>query len=496
MAQTNGCERFRVGTPRWTECVEDQATGGGLMPWIVVIPLAVMVVGMMIGFARQFSSAGRERARAHGVAGSAGSWLIFVAFIELAIGIGNVVAERRAPGDSVGYSIAAKVLLGVGIVLFVIGVYLKIRGRRRARIYHSGVPGEAVIRAVHETGTVVNNQPMYAFDLDVTGQGFAPVSTRHREVIPFWFLNRVGPQSRVPVKVDPQKPTRLIFDWDAFAATPAPPFAGTAPSAGGGATAGSDVGAGLVPDMGTLANAMQTAQQLGGGGSGWHAGKVIGWAIALFVLAVVGGGLYVMAQVFGEVSDVTNEVSGQVSDALDEADRATKGGGRGGRGSAAGTAIEVARTAAGREPVAFSVALPVGWNDLTASVDERQGSVVVDLVMKPQTPSEARIVVTRSLRYLEDPAPENADIVTVRRGIERELGDGLVRSRSVRLAGEAAVAFDIAPGADGLQSRQIAAMRGGQILFVSLAAPQAEWAEMLPVLDDVLASWRWGAISA
>ena len=497
MAQTNGCNQFEVSDPRWTECVHDQATAGGLMPWIVVIPLGVMVVGMFIGFARQFSDAGRARARARGAAGTAGGWLIFVSFIELAIGIGSWIGDRRAPGSG-GYTIVAVVLSGVGVVLFVIGVFLKIKGRRRARIYHGGVPGEAVIRAVHETGTMVNNQPMYAFDLDVSGQGFSPVSTRHREVVPFWFLNRVGPQARVPVKVDPQNPARVIFDWDAFAAMPAQPTSGATPAVPvTGATIGPEAARQMAQSLLSSPEAMQAAQGFTRpAGSGWHVGRVIGLAITLFVLVVVGGALFFVARIFGEVGDVTSGVTEQVTEAFEEAEDAFPGGSRGGGRGSADTKIEVSRTAAGGEPVKFSVELPAAWNDLTASVPERQGPLLVDVVMKPQTPSEARIVITRSVRFMDDPAPPKADIGSIRAEIEREYGEGLVRSRSMQLAGEAAIALEIAPGADGLRSRQVVAMRGGQVIFVALTAPAGEWDSMEKVFGDVLASWSWGPVSA
>jgi hypothetical protein len=489
-----------VGSRQWTQCVEDQATGGGLMPWIVVIPLGVMVVGMMIGFARQFSGAGRERAKAHGASGSAGTWLIFVSFVELAIGAGSWVAEQKAPGEGGGFSIAATVLLGVGALLFVIGVYLKIRGRRRARIYHSGVPGDAVIKAVNQTGVMVNNQPMYGFDLEVTGQGFAPVATTHREVVPFWYLNRVGPGERVPVKVDPSNPTRVIFDWDRLAATPAQPGGAPAAAAPMGTAltnlTAANMGQGAVPSADSLANAMEAARELTArSGSGWHAGKAIGWGITLFVLLIVGAGLYFVAQVFGAVGDVTNEVTGQVADAIDEAEEGFNGQGRGKGGGNAATTIEVSRAAKGREPVTFSLALPVGWNDVTGAIPERQGAVVIDVVMQPAA-GEARIVVTRSVQFLEKPAAAGADISTVRADYEREFGDSIARSRMTQLAGEPAVVLDLAPGADGLQSRQVAVMREGQVVLVNLTAPKGSWGPMLRVFDQVLESWSWGAVSA
>lgn len=504
MAQPGGCNQFQVGTKAWTDCIHDQATGGGLMPWIVVIPLGVMVIGMMIGFAYQFSAAGQRRAKAHGAAGTAGTWLIFVSFVELAIGIGSWIGDRRAPGEPGGYGVSALILLSVGVALFVIGVYLKIRGRRRARIYNSGVPGEAVIKAVHQTGAMVNNQPMYGFDLEVTGQGFAPVRTRHREVIPFWYLNKVGPEARVPVKVDPSNPTRLIFDWDRFATATAT-VAGTggpiSSSFGGGAAApatpanaAAGAAQGMVPDADSLAQAMQTARDLAGrSGSGWHAGKVIGLAITFFVLLVVGGGLFFVAKVFGQVSGAMNDATGHVAEALDQAEDAFEGvkGGKGG-----GTTVEVTRTARGREPLTIGVAIPVGWIDVTSSVAEKQGPLLVDLVIKPQAPSDAQIDVSRSVAYQEEPAPARARIGSVRSAIEREIGEALVRSKLVRLGGEEAVQLDVATGANGLQTRRVAVMRDGQVLFVSLTAPRSEWTPMLTVFERFLASWKWGTVSA
>lgn len=499
-AQSNGCEQFRVGTRDWTQCVEDQATGGGLMPWIVVIPLGVMVLGMMVGFARQFSGAGQRKARAHGASGTAGTWLIFVSFIELAIGIGTKVAANRAPGEGGGYDFSSVILLGVGILLFVIGAFLKVKGFRRARIYNSGVPGDAVIKAAHETGTMVNNQPMYAFDLEVSGQGFPPVSTRHREVVPFWFAGRVGPDSRVPVKVDPSNPSRVIFDWDRFrssvpqtTAAAASQLASSLTGAGAqpaDAAAGADAAQELTP--GVIADAMQQARQYSADGPRFSAGKAIGIVILLFVLGVVGAGLYFVSSIFREVSDVTNKVTDQVSDALE----GTGGLGNGFGGSEAASTIEVTRTAAGREAVTFSLGVPSGWVDATETVPEKQGAVLVDVIVKPAAVSETRVVVARSVRFLERPAPAGDDVASVRKEIEDEYGDSLARSRLTKIAGEQALQLDVKPGADGLQSRQVAVMREGQILFASVTAPQSEWSHALKAFEGVLDSWRWGTVSA
>ncbi|MDQ3982824.1 MAG: hypothetical protein M3271_09130, partial [Actinomycetota bacterium] len=272
----------------------------------------------------------------------------------------------------------------------------------------------------------------------------------------------------------------------------APTMGAAAPAVGGGAGVPQGGGTGAAGSR-DLAAAMQAAQQLAGGGSGWHLGKIVGGLVLLFVIAVVGGGLWFIASVFRSVSDATSDATDQVTDALDEAGEIDLGT-RGDRGS--GTRLEISRAASGREQVGYSLSLPVAWNDVTGAFPERQGSVVVDVVMKPQPPSDARIVVTRSAFYLQNPVPKGSDVADVRRDIERELGASVVRSETVRLSGEKAVALDLAPGAGGLRSRQVATVREGQVIFVALTAHESEWRTMLPVFEEVLSSWQWSIVSA
>jgi hypothetical protein len=60
------CSEHPVGSKAWTDCIESAATGGGLMPWIVVIPLGVMVLGMIFMFTRQAMRARRGEAFSSG----------------------------------------------------------------------------------------------------------------------------------------------------------------------------------------------------------------------------------------------------------------------------------------------------------------------------------------------------------------------------------------------------------------------------------------------
>lgn len=112
------------------------------------------------------------------------------------------------------------------------------------------------------------------------------------------------------------------------------------------------------------------------------------------------------------------------------------------------------------------------------------------MILKPP-PAGARIVVARSLDFLQRPAGVGADASSIRREMLDECGDTIAATRPVVVAGEAAIRIDLKPEAGGLRSRQVAMMRGGQILFASATAPASEWKATLPVFDDVLASWKW-----
>jgi hypothetical protein len=214
---TGVCEEFTVGSPEWRECVKDAATGGGLMPWIVVIPIGVMVLVMFVVFGRRLL--GRTPGRpfsASTMGRSAGGWLVFIGAIELAIGAGMAVAASQADGPGGGFFIAQWVLLGVGVSLVMIGLVVLRRSSRNARIESEGIPGTAKILSLTQTGMYLNEQPQIAMDLEVNVPGHPPFQTTHRSFVPLLLLGQLAAGGEVPVKADPADPTkRIIVDWQA-----------------------------------------------------------------------------------------------------------------------------------------------------------------------------------------------------------------------------------------------------------------------------------------
>lgn len=84
----------------------------------------------------------------------------------------------------------------------------------------TGLPGQASIVAMGDTGMRINNQPRLQFTLDVQplaapGQPppFQPFRTDIQITVPMMAMARVSPGTVVPVKCDPQNPANLTVDW-------------------------------------------------------------------------------------------------------------------------------------------------------------------------------------------------------------------------------------------------------------------------------------------
>lgn len=105
------------------------------------------------------------------------------------------------------------------------GVFWFIAKKRREtqQLVAAGVPGQANIVQMGDTGVRINNQPRLSLVLDVhpiaqpgMPPPFQPFRTNHEATIPMMAMARVSPGITVPVKCDPQNPSRLTIDWAAM----------------------------------------------------------------------------------------------------------------------------------------------------------------------------------------------------------------------------------------------------------------------------------------
>lgn len=122
-------------------------------------------------------------------------------------GIGAVLNEEARGG----FLLTCAILGLVGAVFLALGH----RAALRDRLHELGIPGEARIAGVAQTGTLVNNNPYVKLDLVVAVPGHPPYEVRHGEVVPLVLLGRLAAGATLPVKVDPDRPSRLVIVWEA-----------------------------------------------------------------------------------------------------------------------------------------------------------------------------------------------------------------------------------------------------------------------------------------
>lgn len=146
--------------------------------------------------------------------GRAYKWLYFTAILELVlagvflvIGLSNDLLRG-------GFLLTAAFLglTGVGLFLW---------GRRWARAYKdaqrlrtSGVPGEATIQGMRQTGVYLNEQPQIELNLQVQTQMHGPYQVTVREYVPLMLLGTLSSGRPLPVKVDPADPQKLVIEWE------------------------------------------------------------------------------------------------------------------------------------------------------------------------------------------------------------------------------------------------------------------------------------------
>lgn len=83
--------------------------------------------------------------------------------------------------------------------------------RRRMALATEGLDGTATVVSMQETGTTINDMPVMKLTLEVN-DGYRPVRTvTHKETVPLSKLVDLKPGSVIQVKVDRNRPDRIMF---------------------------------------------------------------------------------------------------------------------------------------------------------------------------------------------------------------------------------------------------------------------------------------------
>ncbi len=173
---------------------------------------------------------------------SAGRWLIITGIFELALAALFFViglSLKEDPSARAAMYLTGTILGTLGIGLVVGGSMARSRADAADRIDTGGLPGEATVTGLTQTGMSLNDNPQVKLDLSVSLPGMQPYDASRKEFVPLILLPQVQVGSVLPVHVDRNDPAKVIIDWDAPMPTPADPaMAMTAAAAGANAAGG------------------------------------------------------------------------------------------------------------------------------------------------------------------------------------------------------------------------------------------------------------------
>lgn len=125
-------------------------------------------------------------------------------------------------GDTIVWTVVPIVAItAVGIVaVFVLA--RRMLGANR-RLVTNGIPGTAIVLAVSDTGTTINNvNAVLDVRLQVTLPGQAPYETQAEVILGRMSWGALQPGMTVAVKVDPKNPMKVAIDWNAGGRSAAP----------------------------------------------------------------------------------------------------------------------------------------------------------------------------------------------------------------------------------------------------------------------------------
>jgi hypothetical protein len=114
---------------------------------------------------------------------------------------------------TIGMSLVLGCLVTVASIagtMFIIRIIVKKVGPDQEAL-KNGVPAQARILSVQQTGVMVNDQPQVAFRLEVYPPVGSPYQTTFNAIIPIVHIPQFQPGAEVPVKIHPTNPMKVAF---------------------------------------------------------------------------------------------------------------------------------------------------------------------------------------------------------------------------------------------------------------------------------------------
>ncbi|HEX6195252.1 MAG TPA: DUF3592 domain-containing protein [Jiangellaceae bacterium] len=127
-------------------------------------------------------------------------------------GLGVYFIVAPPPGESgIVQYIPAAMCLFFALLMFVVWLPM-VRGLDHGAVLRNGEPAMATIVAVNETGTQINERPVFKFTLDVPAANGETRRVTTKQIVSLTSIGVLRPGMVVPVRVDPKKPTKVAID--------------------------------------------------------------------------------------------------------------------------------------------------------------------------------------------------------------------------------------------------------------------------------------------
>lgn len=144
-----------------------------------------------------------------------GKWLIITGGFELALAAVFLSIGLRSDILRFGFTLTAGILGAVGVGLIAFGFRSQAKADATDRVLDTGIPGQATITSLAQTGMFLNQNPQVEMSLMVTVPGRAPYAATRKEFIPLIMLGRLSSGMPLAVRVDPADPSNVVIDWQA-----------------------------------------------------------------------------------------------------------------------------------------------------------------------------------------------------------------------------------------------------------------------------------------
>lgn len=140
--------------------------------------------------------------------------LVLVPLVGSALAVGGGGLAASVVGTAYADVVQGVLVAAIVIVTMVTVLRALFRGPAlRKQLAQTGVAGSAELLVVEQTGTRVNDQPMLRLRMLVHLPNKPPYTALHHEIVAQIHLSSIGPGVHVPVRVDPNDPTRMAIAW-------------------------------------------------------------------------------------------------------------------------------------------------------------------------------------------------------------------------------------------------------------------------------------------